>query len=222
MTPELHRVVYCSRGDIARDPSRARGELQRILAISRKNNAAAGLSGALIFANGNFAQALDGRAPRLRQGSSASRVIRAIATSRCLNSRRSRRANFPIGRWPLLEIPWRISRTRSPSWSSRAPTPTAPRAPAPRCSACCTGLCSARISGRSLEPALEKARVRRGFTKLRGAPPRPARRFRPAWRSGRKNLFLSVSSCSFVSSAAAPYHDCLKCCPTIDDGEPTE
>jgi len=60
MTPELHRVIYCSRGDIARDPSRARGELQRILAISRKNNAAAGLSGALIFANGNFAQVLEG------------------------------------------------------------------------------------------------------------------------------------------------------------------
>lgn len=60
MNSDLYRVVYCSRSQLTGDPARARAELQHILTASRRNNAPAALTGALLFANGNFAQALEG------------------------------------------------------------------------------------------------------------------------------------------------------------------
>ena len=55
----LHRLVYYSRNYIP-DESRMPAEVDKILAISRCNNAAAGVTGALMFNAGCFAQVLEG------------------------------------------------------------------------------------------------------------------------------------------------------------------
>lgn len=58
MNQQTFRLIYCSKSalDCAADPA----ELNRILAISRRNNAAAGVTGALIYNDGLFAQTLEG------------------------------------------------------------------------------------------------------------------------------------------------------------------
>lgn len=68
MYERLIRVVYLSSPDIpghdtqrADPPSAAfREEVDRILAVSQRNNARAGVTGALIFNNGFFGQVLEG------------------------------------------------------------------------------------------------------------------------------------------------------------------
>ncbi len=60
MKQELYRVVYCSRIRLSGGEARISGELRQILATSRRNNARADISGALLFANNCFAQALEG------------------------------------------------------------------------------------------------------------------------------------------------------------------
>ena len=57
MTEELHRLVYYSRNRISSEPA---AEIQSILAASRRNNAAANVTGALIFNMGCFGQVLEG------------------------------------------------------------------------------------------------------------------------------------------------------------------
>ncbi|MDT7949993.1 MAG: BLUF domain-containing protein [Acetobacteraceae bacterium] len=58
MQEPVFRLTYCSHSalDCAADPT----ELDRILATSRRNNAAAGVTGALIYNRGIFAQTLEG------------------------------------------------------------------------------------------------------------------------------------------------------------------
>jgi hypothetical protein len=58
MNQQTFRLIYCSKSslDCAADPT----ELDRILAVSRRNNAAAGVTGALLYNNGIFAQTLEG------------------------------------------------------------------------------------------------------------------------------------------------------------------
>lgn len=55
----LHRVLYCSRNLVAMGPD-AKTEIDRILAVSRANNARDGLTGGLILTEGWFAQVLEG------------------------------------------------------------------------------------------------------------------------------------------------------------------
>ena len=56
---DLHRLVYVSRNALPADGD-PRAEIERILDVSRRNNARAGVSGALMFNAGLFAQVLEG------------------------------------------------------------------------------------------------------------------------------------------------------------------
>ena len=56
----LHRVLYCSRNLIPGDPDAVAAGIRSILAASRRNNARDGITGALLFSQGCFAQVLEG------------------------------------------------------------------------------------------------------------------------------------------------------------------
>ena len=58
----LERIVYVSRAA----PGIGSGEVYGIIREAHARNAAAGISGALIFMHGRFAQVLEGTAPALR------------------------------------------------------------------------------------------------------------------------------------------------------------
>jgi blue light- and temperature-responsive anti-repressor len=57
---EGHRLIYYSRNLIEGSSEAVRVEIDRILAVSRRNNPRADLTGALMFNNGCFAQVLEG------------------------------------------------------------------------------------------------------------------------------------------------------------------
>jgi hypothetical protein len=57
---KLHRLVYFSKNKIIGGPSRIAAEVQSILAAAERNNPRLGLTGALIFNAGIFAQVLEG------------------------------------------------------------------------------------------------------------------------------------------------------------------
>ena len=57
---ELYRLVYVSHGVDTGDLDRLDAEVADILAASRRNNQAAGITGALLFSSGCFAQTLEG------------------------------------------------------------------------------------------------------------------------------------------------------------------
>ena len=63
MTQPLDRLVYHSRNRIAGSPEEVALGLETILAGSRRNNPRAGVTGALMFNNGCFAQVLEGPRP---------------------------------------------------------------------------------------------------------------------------------------------------------------
>lgn len=56
----LYRLVYYSENRIRTDDSDFAVEIEKILSTSRRNNARAGLSGALMFSEGYFGQVLEG------------------------------------------------------------------------------------------------------------------------------------------------------------------
>ena len=56
----IHRLVYYSRNRIRGDALALSSEIEQILATSRVNNEAVGISGALMFNAGCFAQVLEG------------------------------------------------------------------------------------------------------------------------------------------------------------------
>jgi hypothetical protein len=60
MTNEIHKIVYCSRNLIEGDDSAREAEVANILDTARRNNRHAGVTGALLFSAGYFAQALEG------------------------------------------------------------------------------------------------------------------------------------------------------------------
>ncbi len=60
MNTNLYRLVYCSRNRIQGCSAEVSAELQTILASARKNNSALGITGALLYNAGNFAQVLEG------------------------------------------------------------------------------------------------------------------------------------------------------------------
>lgn len=57
---KLHRLVYYSRNRIPGAPAEIASQIDAILAASRRNNAMIGVTGALIFNSGIFAQVLEG------------------------------------------------------------------------------------------------------------------------------------------------------------------
>src|SRR5947209_6892749 len=60
MAESLTRLLYRSRSLIGPSTSNIEEEIRTILASSRRNNARAGITGALLFTIGCFAQALEG------------------------------------------------------------------------------------------------------------------------------------------------------------------
>ncbi len=60
MLTSLHRIIYVSRSLLRGDEDQVAVELRRILAVSRRNNASEGLTGALLLGHGSFAQVLEG------------------------------------------------------------------------------------------------------------------------------------------------------------------
>ena len=60
MNDVLYRLVYVSRNLIEGDAEEIRREIGGILEISRRNNLAGGVTGALMFNHGCFAQVLEG------------------------------------------------------------------------------------------------------------------------------------------------------------------
>lgn len=60
MNQDLHKLVYCSRNLITGNPTEIAAEVQQILASSRANNMREGVSGALLYNAGMFAQVLEG------------------------------------------------------------------------------------------------------------------------------------------------------------------
>lgn len=58
MSEPLFRLLYCSRSLL--DPASAEADIRNILEVARRNNRAAGLSGALLFTTHAFAQVLEG------------------------------------------------------------------------------------------------------------------------------------------------------------------
>lgn len=60
MSSKLYRLVYLSKNRIVGGPDRIADEIQSILAAAQRNNPRLGLTGALIFNTGMFAQVLEG------------------------------------------------------------------------------------------------------------------------------------------------------------------
>ena len=60
MSDDLYRLIYYSRNLIPGTSETLAAEIDAILAASQRNNARAGLTGALIFNHGMFAQVLEG------------------------------------------------------------------------------------------------------------------------------------------------------------------
>ncbi len=60
MSNEVYRTLYCSRNMIDGQPSQREAAIQQILQMARANNKQHGVTGALLFNGGYFAQVLEG------------------------------------------------------------------------------------------------------------------------------------------------------------------
>jgi hypothetical protein len=60
MNNAIYKLVYCSRNQIRGTPDEFIHEIRTILASAHKNNPPAGLTGALLFNEGLFAQVIEG------------------------------------------------------------------------------------------------------------------------------------------------------------------
>ncbi len=67
MSTALFRLVYCSRNTIPDQQGDATTEISAILAASRANNARDGVTGALLYSEGCFAQVLEGELGTVQQ-----------------------------------------------------------------------------------------------------------------------------------------------------------
>ena len=56
----IYRVLYCSRNTLVGSPAEVEAGIAHILEASRRNNAAVGVTGGLLFSDGCFAQVLEG------------------------------------------------------------------------------------------------------------------------------------------------------------------
>lgn len=64
---QVYRILYCSRNSIQGPIEEQQGEVHNILAKSRENNAKVGITGALLFNSGCFAQVLEGPVQQVEQ-----------------------------------------------------------------------------------------------------------------------------------------------------------
>ena len=60
MTSSVYKLLYCSRNAIEGSSDQHAAEIRKILASARTNNAALGITGALLFNGACFAQVLEG------------------------------------------------------------------------------------------------------------------------------------------------------------------
>jgi len=60
MSNQLFRIVYCSRNTMPASDALSRTEIDQILSSARRNNKKCGVTGALLFNRGCFAQVLEG------------------------------------------------------------------------------------------------------------------------------------------------------------------
>ncbi|SKA34929.1 BLUF domain-containing protein [Consotaella salsifontis] len=67
MNRRLYRLCYFSENRIPGDADQVVAEIRQILSMSRHNNAAAGISGALMFNSGCFVQILEGALPNVEE-----------------------------------------------------------------------------------------------------------------------------------------------------------
>ncbi|UEM07295.1 BLUF domain-containing protein (plasmid) [Skermanella rosea] len=67
MSEQIHRLVYFSRNAMPGTEDEIVAGVQQILASSRSNNARAGVTGALLFNSGCFAQVLEGPTPAVTE-----------------------------------------------------------------------------------------------------------------------------------------------------------
>jgi hypothetical protein len=65
--PRMQRIVYASRNLMEGSEEEKLQGVQQILAAARRNNTAAGVTGALIFNSGGFAQVLEGSSHELAE-----------------------------------------------------------------------------------------------------------------------------------------------------------
>ncbi len=65
MTHEIYRILYCSRNCMSGSIDEQKSEIEQILATSRRNNGTQGITGALLFNGGFFAQVLEGPMDRV-------------------------------------------------------------------------------------------------------------------------------------------------------------
>ena len=67
MNAKVYRILYCSHNRLNSSEYQQREEIARILASSRRNNSARGITGALLFNSGYFAQVLEGPLTHVEQ-----------------------------------------------------------------------------------------------------------------------------------------------------------
>lgn len=67
MTDNVYRILYCSHNLLNSSGYPQKMEIARILASSRRNNLARGITGALLFNSGYFAQVLEGPLTHVEQ-----------------------------------------------------------------------------------------------------------------------------------------------------------
>lgn len=60
MSGEIYKVIYCSRSLIRGDRRERDAEISQILTVARANNRRHGITGALLYNYGYFAQAIEG------------------------------------------------------------------------------------------------------------------------------------------------------------------
>lgn len=60
MSNEVYRTLYCSRNMVLGEPAARAADIQQILQVARANNSQQGVTGALLFNAGYFAQVLEG------------------------------------------------------------------------------------------------------------------------------------------------------------------
>ncbi|MGI4827258.1 MAG: BLUF domain-containing protein [Janthinobacterium lividum] len=67
MNEDVYRLLYCSRNTMTGSLEEQQLAITQILAKSRTNNSANGITGALLFNSGFFAQVLEGPLPKVEQ-----------------------------------------------------------------------------------------------------------------------------------------------------------
>jgi len=78
----LFRRVYASTSLLSGEPDVAREQIEQILLVSRRNNEAAEITGALLFSDTNFSQVLEGpraEVERLYETLTATRATRTCS-----------------------------------------------------------------------------------------------------------------------------------------------